>query len=87
MAIVVGGLTKLFVGELIETAMVVLRENGSNGALEASHIEEAARRLQQEGKFGHVPEKSFFFSACGLRPESLPSDNDAEICAIDADLL
>lgn len=87
MAIVVGGLTKLFVGELVETAMLVHREFGSSGALECAHIEEAARRLQQEGKFGRVPERSFLFSPRGLRSESLLSDPDAEICQIPGDLL
>jgi len=88
MAIVVGGLSKLFLGELVETAMNVLRESGSvEQGLQPSHIEEAARRLKQEGKFGKIPDKAFLFSAAGLKPESLPSEPDAEMCAIDDDFL
>jgi len=87
MAIVVSGLAKLLVGELVETAREIRhersgdREGGSSSSgkkgkrnIQVSHLEEAVRRLQDEGKLGRPSESSaFLFSSVSARtPTSVP---------------
>ena len=69
MAIVVGSLTKLFVGELVDKAMEVLREEDESyqGGLLPHHVEEAVRRMQREGIIGRTNENDFSFSGNHLR--------------------
>ncbi|KAG9153032.1 hypothetical protein Leryth_023922 [Lithospermum erythrorhizon] len=55
MTIVVSGIAKMFVGELVETARVVMTERKDSGSIRACHIREANRRLKLEGK---VPKRS-----------------------------
>jgi len=54
MAIVMSGITKLFVGEIIETARTVQDEWEDIGAIRPRHIREAYRRLQQAGKIPYA---------------------------------
>ncbi|CAN4124973.1 unnamed protein product [Withania somnifera] len=57
MTIVVSGIAKLFVGELVETARMVMAERKDTGPIRPCHIREAYRRLKLEGKIpkGSVP--------------------------------
>ncbi|XP_048497009.1 transcription initiation factor TFIID subunit 11 [Beta vulgaris subsp. vulgaris] len=55
MTIVVSGIAKMFVGELIETAKLVMAERKDSGPIRPCHIRESYRRLKLEGK---VPKKS-----------------------------
>ncbi|XP_020576271.1 LOW QUALITY PROTEIN: transcription initiation factor TFIID subunit 11-like [Phalaenopsis equestris] len=55
MTIVGSGIAKMFVGELVETGRIVMRERKESGPLRPCHIREAYRRLRREGK---VPRKS-----------------------------
>ncbi|RZC49804.1 hypothetical protein C5167_018235 [Papaver somniferum] len=55
MTIVVSGIAKMFVGELVETGKMVMTERGETGPIRPCHIREAYRRLKLEGK---VPKKS-----------------------------
>ncbi|KAI3498533.1 hypothetical protein L1887_34308 [Cichorium endivia] len=55
MTIVVSGIAKIFVGELVETARVVMTERKEAGPIRPCHIREAYRRLKLEGK---IPKKS-----------------------------
>lgn len=55
MTIVVSGIAKMFVGELIETARIVMTERGDMGPIRPCHIREAYRRLRLEGK---IPKRS-----------------------------
>ncbi|KAD6453127.1 hypothetical protein R6Q59_015051 [Mikania micrantha] len=55
MTIVVSGIAKIFVGELVETAKVVMRERKESGPIRPCHIREAYRRLKLEGK---IPKRS-----------------------------
>ncbi|XP_006644523.3 transcription initiation factor TFIID subunit 11 [Oryza brachyantha] len=48
--IVVSGIAKMFVGELIETARIVMTERKDSGPVRPCHIREAYRRLKLEGK-------------------------------------
>ncbi|KAL5220104.1 hypothetical protein ABZP36_024817 [Zizania latifolia] len=48
--IVVSGIAKMFVGELIETARIVMTERKDSGPIRPCHIREAYRRLKLEGK-------------------------------------
>lgn len=45
MVIAVGGLSKVFIGEMVEEAKKIQSEMGDDGALMPSHIHEAHRRL------------------------------------------
>ncbi len=64
MIVVVAGLTKLFVGEVMEIAAGVKRQEGSVN-VEESHIEYAIQVLRAEGKYGTFPnhEDAFMFNA------------------------
>ncbi|XP_044508842.1 transcription initiation factor TFIID subunit 11 [Mangifera indica] len=55
MTIVVCGIAKMFVGELVETARMVMAERKESGPIRPCHIREAYRRLKLEGK---VPRRS-----------------------------
>ncbi|XP_019257046.1 PREDICTED: transcription initiation factor TFIID subunit 11-like isoform X1 [Nicotiana attenuata] len=55
MTIVVSGIAKMFVGELIETARMVMAERKDTGPIRPCHVREAYRRLKLEGK---IPKKS-----------------------------
>ncbi|GAB4840827.1 hypothetical protein Ancab_021587 [Ancistrocladus abbreviatus] len=55
MTIVVSGIAKMFVGELVETARIVMTERKESGPIRPCHIREAYRRLKLEGK---VPKRS-----------------------------
>ncbi|XP_039117256.1 transcription initiation factor TFIID subunit 11-like [Dioscorea cayenensis subsp. rotundata] len=55
MTIVVSGIAKMFVGELIETARMVMTERKDCGPIRPCHIREAYRRLRLEGK---IPKRS-----------------------------
>jgi transcription initiation factor TFIID subunit 11 len=55
MTIVVSGIAKIFVGELVETARMVMTERRDSGPIRPCHIREAYRRLKLEGK---VPKRS-----------------------------
>ncbi|KAJ7954493.1 Transcription initiation factor TFIID subunit 11 [Quillaja saponaria] len=50
MTIVVSGIAKMFVGELVETARLVMTERKQSGPIRPSHFREAYRRLKLEGK-------------------------------------
>ncbi|XP_066314742.1 transcription initiation factor TFIID subunit 11 [Miscanthus floridulus] len=54
-SIVVSGIAKMFVGELIETGKVVMTERKDSGPIRPCHIREAYRRLKLEGK---IPRRS-----------------------------
>ena len=62
------GITKIFVGELVETAQKVMVEWGDTGKTQAKHIREAHRRLKRDGK---VP--IHFFSVNYFAPIMLPT--------------
>ncbi|WCJ42683.1 Transcription initiation factor TFIID subunit 11 [Euphorbia peplus] len=55
MTIVVCGIAKMFVGELVETARMVMTERKESGPIRPCHVREAYRRLKLEGK---IPRKS-----------------------------
>ncbi|KAK9724484.1 hypothetical protein RND81_05G076100 [Saponaria officinalis] len=55
MTIVVSGIAKMFVGELVETARIVMSERRESGPIRPCHMREAFRRLKVEGK---VPRRS-----------------------------
>ncbi|KAL5775872.1 hypothetical protein ACOSP7_013429 [Xanthoceras sorbifolium] len=55
MTITVCGIAKMFVGELVETARMVMTERRESGPIRPCHIREAYRRLKLEGK---VPKRS-----------------------------
>lgn len=55
MTIVVCGIAKMFVGELVETARMVMSERNESGPIRPCHIRESFRRLKLEGK---VPKRS-----------------------------
>jgi len=54
-SIVVSGIAKMFVGELIETARIVMTERKDSGPIRPCHIREAYIRLKLEGK---IPRRS-----------------------------
>ncbi|KAG6428680.1 hypothetical protein SASPL_112933 [Salvia splendens] len=55
MTIVVSGIAKMFVGELVETARVVMSERRDTGPIRPCHMREAYRRLKLDGK---IPKRS-----------------------------
>ncbi|OIW06751.1 hypothetical protein TanjilG_11476 [Lupinus angustifolius] len=50
MTIVVSGIAKLFVGEVVETARIVMKERKESGPIRPCHLREAYRHLKLEGK-------------------------------------
>lgn len=50
MTIVMSGISKMFVGELVETGRIVMTERGESGPIRPCHIREAYRRLKLDGK-------------------------------------
>eukprot|EP01089_Gocevia_fonbrunei_P013927 TRINITY_DN3689_c0_g1_i1.p1 TRINITY_DN3689_c0_g1~~TRINITY_DN3689_c0_g1_i1.p1 ORF type:complete len:210 (+),score=56.00 TRINITY_DN3689_c0_g1_i1:39-668(+) len=55
--IVMAGITKLFVGEMVEMARTVMDEWGELGPIRPRHLHEAYRRLQKEGKVAYTTKK------------------------------
>ncbi|GLJ50334.1 hypothetical protein SUGI_1072260 [Cryptomeria japonica] len=55
MTIVMSGVAKMFVGELVETGRMVMTERNESGPIRPCHLREAYRRLKLEGK---VPKRS-----------------------------
>lgn len=55
MTIVISGIAKMFVGELVEIGRIVMTERNETGPIRPTHIREAYRRLKLEGK---VPQRS-----------------------------
>ncbi|XP_078428281.1 TBP-associated factor 11 [Wolffia australiana] len=55
MTIVVSGMAKMFVGELVETGRMIMVERNESGPIRPCHIREAYRRLKAEGK---VPKRT-----------------------------
>ncbi len=55
MAIVMAGITKVFVGEIVETARTAMEEWGETGPIRPRHIREAYRRLRLAGKIPYAP--------------------------------
>ena len=82
MCIAVGGLAKLFVGELMHYSMEVLEQqqdntnnNNVSESLKMEHIEEAVFRMKKEGKIGrNTSEDAFLFSKHNIKSESLASE-------------
>jgi len=60
MPIVVGGITKIFVGELVETARMVMEERGDSGPIRPTHVREAHRRMKHAGKIPLKERKPLF---------------------------
>jgi transcription initiation factor TFIID subunit 11 len=56
-AVGVMGVAKIFVGELVETARVVMVQWGDKGATRPEHIREAHRRLKRDGKIPNRRQK------------------------------
>ncbi|XP_054804047.1 transcription initiation factor TFIID subunit 11 isoform X2 [Prosopis cineraria] len=50
MTIVVSGIAKMFVGDVVETARIVMKERKESGPIRPCHLREAYRRLKVEGK-------------------------------------
>ncbi|KAL3715437.1 hypothetical protein ACJRO7_007211 [Eucalyptus globulus] len=55
MTIAMSGIAKMFVGEIVETARIVMSERKESGPIRPCHIREAYRRLKLEGK---VPKRT-----------------------------
>uniref|UniRef100_A0A6T7UYC1 TAFII28-like protein domain-containing protein n=1 Tax=Pyramimonas obovata TaxID=1411642 RepID=A0A6T7UYC1_9CHLO len=55
MTIVMAGITKLFVGDLVEGGKAVMEERKETGPLRPVHVREAFRRISAEGK---IPTKN-----------------------------
>ncbi|KAG9448078.1 hypothetical protein H6P81_014206 [Aristolochia fimbriata] len=70
MTIVVSGIAKMFVGELIETARMIMTERKERGPIRPCHIRESFRRLKLDGK---VPRRSqvSYRSCCRIRQKDL----------------
>eukprot|EP01114_Cavostelium_apophysatum_P004716 TRINITY_DN1505_c0_g1_i1.p1 TRINITY_DN1505_c0_g1~~TRINITY_DN1505_c0_g1_i1.p1 ORF type:complete len:256 (+),score=72.18 TRINITY_DN1505_c0_g1_i1:12-779(+) len=62
MAIVMGGVAKIFVGEIVESARSMMDEAGESGPVRPRHIREAYRVLKQKGKvpYANNEKKSLF---------------------------
>jgi transcription initiation factor TFIID subunit 11 len=53
--LVMGGITKVFVCEVVECARTVMNEWGEAGPIRPAHLREAYRRLKREGKIDSPP--------------------------------
>eukprot|EP01104_Vermistella_antarctica_P009657 TRINITY_DN2498_c1_g1_i1.p1 TRINITY_DN2498_c1_g1~~TRINITY_DN2498_c1_g1_i1.p1 ORF type:complete len:241 (-),score=112.88 TRINITY_DN2498_c1_g1_i1:833-1555(-) len=60
MTIVMAGIAKIFVGEVVETARTVMDELGESGPLRPRHLREAYRILMMNGKIPTLDAKSLF---------------------------
>ena len=60
--IAVKGLAKLFVGDVVETALDVKNQMGDKGALQPKHLREAYRRLRRSGVVPSTNDRSASFS-------------------------
>ncbi|GAU28564.1 hypothetical protein TSUD_269040 [Trifolium subterraneum] len=49
-SVVVSGIAKMFVGEVVETARIIMEERKESGPIRPCHLREAHRRLKLEGK-------------------------------------
>lgn len=54
-AIVMAGICKVFLGELVETARLVMEERGEEGAICPRHVREAYRRQVRSGRVPYIP--------------------------------
>ncbi|CAK8575454.1 unnamed protein product [Lathyrus sativus] len=48
--VVVSGITKMFVGDVVERARIIMNERKESGPIQPCHLREAHRRLKLEGK-------------------------------------
>ncbi|KAK4270617.1 hypothetical protein QN277_019401 [Acacia crassicarpa] len=60
MTIVVSGIAKMFVGDVVETARIVMKERKESGPIRPCHLREAYRRLKLEGKVFKRPASRLF---------------------------
>ena len=61
-ATVMTGITKLFVGEMVEAARVIMEERGDKGPIRPAHLREAFRVLVSEGKVPFYKKKRSVFT-------------------------
>ena len=54
-AIVMAGICKVFLGEIVETARLVMEERGEEGAICPRHVREAYRRQVRSGRVPYLP--------------------------------
>jgi len=59
--IVMAGITKIFLGEVVETAKEVMEEWGDTGAIKPAHIREAYQRMKLQGKIPYTRYKRHLF--------------------------
>jgi len=58
MSIVMGGVTKVFVGEVIESARTIMEEWNESGPIRPRHIREAYRRLKAKNNLPYYPKNN-----------------------------
>jgi len=60
--IVMAGITKIFVGEVVEAAKEVMEEWGETGPIKPAHIREAYQRMKLHGKIPYTRYKKRLFN-------------------------
>jgi transcription initiation factor TFIID subunit 11 len=50
--VILCGITKLFVGEVVESARILAHRSGHHGALMPAHIHEAYQVMRSQGRIG-----------------------------------